>query len=131
MYYWILGYLIRIPDVKILRIYGQEIERKIFPVPDKVTLFRSKRVPVQLKADEDLKDVSLHHVIRSAESPFAEMLKEYDEEFKHYTGYNSNASRKVIDDFNKVILSRLIVYTEFKSVGFPRVSPTGNAVRVE
>ena len=88
--------------MKILRIYGQEIERKIFPVPDKVTLFRSKRVAVQLKADEDLKDVSLHHVIRSAESPFAEMLKEFDEEFKNYTG--SNAPRNIVDEFNKVIL---------------------------
>ena len=90
----------RIPDVKILRIYGQEIERKIFPVPDKITLFGSKRVPVQLKADEDLRDVSLHHVIRSAECPFAEMLKEYDEEFKNYT--RGNAPRKMIDEFNKV-----------------------------
>ena len=102
----------KIPDLKILRIYGQEIERKVFPVPDKVTLFRSKRVPVQLKADEDLKDVSLHHVIRSAECPFAEMLKEYDEEFKHYTGYNSNAPREMIDDFNKVTISRLILFTK-------------------
>ena len=95
----------KIPDVRILRIYGQEIERKIFPVPDKVTLFRSKRVPVQLKADEDLRDVSLHHVIRSTESPYAEMLKEYDEEFKNYTG--DNAPPKMIDDFNKVTSSRL------------------------
>ena len=93
----------RITDVKILRIYGQEIERKIFPVPDKVTLFRSKRVAVQLKADEDLKDVSLHHVIRSAESPFAERLKEFDEKFKNYTG--SNAPRSIVDEFNKVIIS--------------------------
>ena len=102
----------KIPDLKILRIYGQEIERKVFPVPDKVTLFRSKRVPVQLKADEDLKDVSLHHVIRSAESPFAERLKEYDEEFKHYTGYNPNAPRQIIDDFNKVIFSLLKIRNE-------------------
>ena len=91
--------------MKILRIYGQEIERKVFPVPDKVTSFRSKRVAVQLKADEDLKDVSLHHVIRSGESPFAKQLKEYDEEFRTFR--NSNAPRQMIDDFNKVTTSRL------------------------
>ena len=91
-----------IPDLKILRIYGQEIERKVFPVPDKITLFRSKRIAVQLKADEDLKDVSLHHVIRSAECPFAKDLRKYDEQFKEYTGFNSNAPRKMIDEFNKV-----------------------------
>ena len=100
----------KIPDLKILRIYGQEIERKVFPVPDKVTLFRSKRVAVQLKADEDLKDVSLHHVIRSAECPFAAMLKDYDEEFRTFR--NSNAPRKMIDDFNKVTTSRLIFCNE-------------------
>jgi hypothetical protein len=95
----------KIPGLKILRIYGQEIERKVFPVPDKVTLFRSKRVAVQLKADEDLKDVSLHHVIRSAECPLAKTLKTYDEKFKAYTGHNPNAPRKMVDEFNKVTSS--------------------------
>ena len=97
-----LGYLMKIPGLKILRVYGQEIERKVFPVPDKITLFRSKRVSVQLKADEDLKDVSLHHVIRSRDCPFASEIKDYDEEFKKYTGYNSNAPRRLIGAFNKV-----------------------------
>ena len=97
----------KIPDLKILRLYGQEIERKVFPVPDKVTLFRSKRVPVQLKADEDLKSVSLHHVIRSAECPFAERVKEYDEEFKKYIARNANAPRTIIDKFSQVIFNFL------------------------
>ena len=92
----------KIPGLKILRVYGQEIERKVFPVPDKITLFRSKRVSVQLKADEDLKDVSLHHVIRSRDCPYAREIKDYDEEFKKYTGYNSNAPRRLIGAFNKV-----------------------------
>ena len=97
----------KIPGLKILRIYGQEIERKVFPVPDKVTLFRSKRIAAQLKADEDLKDVSLHHVIRSARCPFANDLREYDQKFEEYTGYNSNAPPKMIDDFKQVLSSRL------------------------
>ena len=87
--------------------YGQEIERKLFPVPDKITLFRSRRVAAQLKADEDLKDVSLHHVIRSAECPVAEEIREYDEKFKEYIESNSNAPRKMIDEFNKVIIASL------------------------
>ena len=96
----VLGYLIKIPGLKILRIYGQEIERKVFPVPDKVTTFRSKRIAVQLKADEELKEVSLHHVIRSPECPFAEELKEYDQQFKEFSG--SNAPLEIIKKFNKV-----------------------------
>ena len=103
------GYLMKISDLKILRVYGQEVERKEFPIPDKITMFRSKRVPVQLNADEDLKDVSLHHVIRSRQCPFADKLMMFDQEFQEYTENNMSAPRDVIDDFNKVILSCLNV----------------------
>ena len=106
-----VDYLLKIPDLKILRIYGQEIERKEFPVPDQITeirsLFPSKRAPVQLKADEDLKDVSLHHVIRSADCPFAKALEEYDKEFKRCVKDKCNAPRELIDAFNKVTSSSL------------------------
>ena len=107
-----LDYLMKIPGLKILRIYGQEIERKEFPVPDIITeirtLFGLKRAPVQTKADEGLKDVSLHHVIRSAECPFAEKLKTYDKKFKRHIKDNSNAPREMIDGFQKVTSSSLI-----------------------
>ncbi|CAB4015333.1 Hypothetical predicted protein, partial [Paramuricea clavata] len=99
-------FLMKIPGLKILRIYGQEIERKEFPVPDLITeirsLFPSKRVSVQLKADKDLKDVSLHHVIRSVDCPFAEDLEECDKEFKRYIKDNRNAPRVLIDEFSKL-----------------------------
>ena len=89
-------------DAKILRVYGQEIEQKMFPVPEKVTQSRSKRVAVQLKADEDLKDVSLHYVIRSAESPFAKVLAEYDMKFKKYIERKKSAPRGIIEAFKQV-----------------------------
>lgn len=102
----ILGFLKRIPDLKILRIYGQEVERKVFPIPDQVTQFRSKRISAQLKADEELQDVSLHHVIRSAECPFAEELKECDEKFKTWPKNDCSSCakelRKKIKKFNEV-----------------------------
>ena len=100
-----LGHLIKIPGLKILRIYGQEVERKIFPVPDKVSVFRSKRVAVQLNDDEALKNVSLHHVIRSRECQFAEALKQYDHDFKKYLEDGCDAPLEMIDKFNKVTLS--------------------------
>ena len=94
--------LIKIPDLhgKILRIYGQETEHKVFPVPDKITLFRSTRDAVE--ADEKLKDISLHNVIRSAGCPYAEELKEYDKEFKKYMKKNFNAPREAIVGYKKV-----------------------------
>ena len=101
-----IGYLLKINGLKILRIYGQEIEQKVFPVPDKITEFRSKLVAAQLKADEDLKNVSLHHVIRSNECPFAEELRDYDQEFTELFRLKMNASRQTIRRFNKVKFSR-------------------------
>ena len=98
-----LGLLLKIPGIKILRIYGQEIERKEFPVPDKVTLFRSRRVAVELKADKDLRDVSLHHVIRKEPCPDLEELKGYDKAFKQLIDLGKNAPREMIDEFNVVM----------------------------
>ena len=93
--------------MKILRIYGKEIEQKVFPVPDKINQFRSKRVSAQLKGDEELKDVSLHHVIRSAECvKFAEELKKYDDEFKAWKRNDCSTCakelQKKIKEFKKV-----------------------------
>ncbi|XP_028391332.1 LOW QUALITY PROTEIN: uncharacterized protein LOC114516140 [Dendronephthya gigantea] len=94
--------LLKIPGIKILRIYGQEIERKEFPVPDKITLFRTRRVAVELKADKDLRDVSLHHVIRKESSPFWKKLEKYDKAFKLLTDSGKSASRYTIDKFTEV-----------------------------
>ena len=92
--------------MKILRIYGQEVERKVFPIPDQLTQFRSKRVSAQLRAADDLQDVSLHHVIRTAECTFAEKLKEYDEIFRTWPendcGRCAKELREKVKDFNKV-----------------------------
>ena len=104
----------KIPDLKILRIYGQEIERKVFPVPDKLTLFQSKRVAAQLNADEELKDVSLHHVIRSAECPFAESMKQYDKKFKKFTGPHTYAPSWMINKFKVVTFSQLLNSSKLK-----------------
>jgi hypothetical protein len=88
-----------------LRIYGQEVERKVFPVPDKIAMFRSKRVAAQLQPEEDLKDVSLHHVIRSAKCEFAKALKKFDKDFKKYVDDNCYAPLEMIEEFNKVTFS--------------------------
>ncbi|XP_028391339.1 helicase with zinc finger domain 2-like isoform X2 [Dendronephthya gigantea] len=95
-------YLLKINGLKILRVYGQEIERKVFPVPEKIIEFRSRHVAAQLKADEDLQHVSLHHVIRSDECPFAEELRGYDQDFKELIKLKLNAPRRMIRQFNKL-----------------------------
>ena len=91
----------KIPGLRLLRIYGQEIERKEFPIPDRLTAFRERHVSAQLKADEELRDISLHHVIRKHPCPYAEEIAEHEEIFrKEYK--NRDAPAKIINKYKKV-----------------------------
>ena len=130
-----VGFLKRIPGLKILRIYGQEIERKTFPVPDKITQFRSKHVSAQLKADEELRDVSLHHVIRSAECvKFAEILRKYDDEFKRWKRNDcrtcSKELKKKIQEFKKVEFFSSVVESSYTFITILRTKNRGRRQRV-
>ena len=83
--------------------YSEEIERMEFPIPNKVLAFRRKHISSQLKVDEELKDVSLHHVIRSERCPLATKLQEFDKEFKECIDNRKDASRKSLVEYRKVI----------------------------
>ena len=98
----LLGYLKKIPELKILRIYSDEIEQKEFPVPDKIRAFRRKHVSAQLKMDEELRDISLHHVIRSSLSPHARKLREYDQYFRECLDKSEDVERKKIAEYKEV-----------------------------
>ena len=74
--------MLRIPDVKILRVYGDRKEEAVFPIPN-------KRKSLKLSADDEfeikddgLRAVSLHHVIRGQECPYASDLRDYDRKFE-------------------------------------------------
>ena len=82
--------------------YSEEIEGMEFPIPNKVLAFRRKRLSAQLKVDEELKDVSLHHVIRSERCPFAANLQEFDQKFKKCFDDHKDASLETIEEYKKV-----------------------------
>ena len=65
---------------------------------------------MELKADKDLRNVSLHHVIRKEPCPYWKELREFDEEFKRFIGRNSSAPRKMIDEFNEVTSTHFRIY---------------------
>ncbi|XP_068672377.1 3'-5' exoribonuclease HELZ2-like isoform X2 [Montipora foliosa] len=71
-------YLMKIPSLKILRIYGNVIEQEEFPIPNQVKQTR-KTSPYRIR--ENLKKVALHHVIRDKTSIYADELKKFENKF--------------------------------------------------
>lgn len=68
---------------KILRVHGTLIEEAEFPIPNKIKIYRTAASEDELKIPEGkVKEVSLHHFIRSDSSPFAQKLKQKEEMFK-------------------------------------------------
>lgn len=65
---------------KFVRVYGRSIEAMDFPIPGRT--FLSKKSTRNLRADEDLKDVSLHHLIRQKGKKNADDIKALDKMFK-------------------------------------------------
>lgn len=63
-----------------LRVYGRSIEAMDFPIPGRT--FISKRSTHNLRADTELKSVSLHHIIREKGKKYAEKITAYDRMFK-------------------------------------------------
>ena len=74
----------------IVRVYGRSIEAYDFPIPGKS--FLSRRSTHNAKADEELRSVALHHLIRQKGKPFAEEIKKYDTMFKN-TNYQSDQAK--------------------------------------
>ncbi|XP_062566529.1 helicase with zinc finger domain 2-like [Saccostrea cucullata] len=73
-------YLKRIspPELNILRMYGNSLECKEFPMPGKVFSKRKN----ESAPDESLHDVSLHHLIRKSGNKYAEKIRDFDRKFK-------------------------------------------------
>ncbi|XP_022797854.1 uncharacterized protein LOC111336086, partial [Stylophora pistillata] len=57
--------LLKIPDLKVLRVYSDQVEQKEFPIPNKLKPARTTRSDDEMKISSDqIRSVSLHHVIR-------------------------------------------------------------------
>jgi len=91
---------LRIPNLKVLRVYSDQIEQKEFPVPNKLKPPRTTRSEDELKiSSEKIRCVSLHHVIRGPECPFSEELPQYEAGFEQ-----SKAKKERIAGFHMTSL---------------------------
>lgn len=60
--------------LKIARLYGGSIERLDFPVPGRD--YSTRHMTRESKTDENLKDISIHHLIRQPGRKFADKINE-------------------------------------------------------
>ena len=104
----------KIPDLKVLRVYSDQIEQKEFPIPNKLKPARITRSDDELKiSNEKIRCVSLHHVIRRPGCPFEEELREFEEGFKKDKATGEDISQKDVSDYRKVSLVVFNVAEQF------------------
>ena len=95
--------MLKIPDLKIIRVYGDRREQAEFPIPNKrQPLKDSTDDNNQISNDNELKAVSLHHVIRRSPSPFAADLGEYERKFDEDRKNHLRTSDKEVKEYREV-----------------------------
>ena len=93
----------KIPFLKILRVYSDQIEQKEFPIPNKLKLARITRSEDELKMSSDMiRSVSLHHLIRSCVCPYAKELRNFEESFAEDNARGQPISDEDVDKYGKV-----------------------------
>ena len=93
----------KIPSLKILRVYSDQVEQKEFPIPNTLKPARATRSDAELKiTNEKLKSVSLHHVIRTPPCPYAKALRECEDEFAEKEKTGQKIGKAEVADYCKV-----------------------------
>ena len=102
--------MLKIPDLKIIRVYGDRKEEAEFPIPNRLKPLKSSTDDEDQThiLDEELKAVSLHHVIRGEECPFASELRQYELQFAADRKNDVVTSNTEVDKYCKV---KLFFYT--------------------
>ena len=96
-------YLLKIPNLKVLRVYSDQIEQKEFPVPNKLKPPRPTRSEDELKiSSEKIRCVSLHHVIRGLECPFSQELRQFEEGFEQNKAKKERIGQKEVNEYYDV-----------------------------
>lgn len=97
--------LLKAPEgISMVRLFSQQVEEKEFPLPG-VRGFNSS-FESEVEVPQNLRDVSLHFLIRKEDRPYAKMLLKYDELFKraqeYLDGYGPPVQITFSDDLSSV-----------------------------
>ena len=117
--------MLKIPGLKIIRVYGDRREQAEFPIPNKrQPLKQSTDDETQiLNEDNELKAVSLHHVIRKFPCPFSAELGKYERKFDEDRRKHLRTSDIEVEEYCEVRMkfrpnARQGVTQWFKGAGF-------------
>ena len=93
----------KIPSLKILRVYSDQVEQKEFPIPNTLKPARATRSDADLKiTSEKVKSVSLHHVIRSSVCSYAQALREFEKRFAEKKRRGEDIGKREVAEYRKV-----------------------------
>ena len=102
-------YLLRIPGLKILRIYGDTVEQSEFPIPNKLQPGRKTRTKAELAVSPNLREIALHHVIRKKApgNSFASKLQKFEERFEEMQLMGEKPNDQMVEEYTEVFHSIL------------------------
>ncbi|XP_078348623.1 3'-5' exoribonuclease HELZ2-like isoform X2 [Oculina patagonica] len=97
-------YLLRIPNLKVLRVFSDQIEQKEFPIPNKLKPARTTRSDEELKISSDkIRHVSLHRVIRRPKCPHSQKLRQFEEGFAQSKAQGKKISPEKVTQYCQLI----------------------------
>ena len=82
---------------KILRIYSEELERQVFPIPRESPVRSGHGRRFELIGSEDQKKIALHYLIRKPGNTFSDKIAEYDKLFRENMKKHYNVDDKKIE----------------------------------
>ena len=82
---------------KILRIYSEELERQVFPIPRESPVRSGHGRRFELIGSEDQKKIALHYLIRKPGNEFSERIAKYDELFSRNMDSHYNVDDEEIE----------------------------------
>jgi hypothetical protein len=90
---------------KILRVHGSLIQESEYPIPNKIRISKQTVSVDELKIPEEkVREVSLHHVIRSESSPYSKDLKEMEKQFAEAKKHNERPSEEEVTKYCNVCI---------------------------
>ena len=94
-------YMVRIPGLKIIRVYGDLREQAEFPIPNRRQYLKQSSDD-GTEIPERLKKVSLHHIIRKHPCPDADELRMYERKFEDDRKEKQRTSDQEVETYCKV-----------------------------
>ena len=93
----------RIEGIKILRVYGNFIEQKKFPIPNQIQPTRPIASEEELRVPKNLRSIALHHVIRNKNtSPYAKHLRRLERHFAAKKKKKKKVEEATVEEYLEV-----------------------------